>query len=158
MSLAPGSARARFAAAWVAVLVLGGSIWWGIHPPRTEHSYRQESAHSLQLLRSHVETARLWLDSVDAGKATSAAAEVALTETETDAERRAGSYSSYQPPDEAASKIRTRVTSLAARVVATLGEIRVDAQAGRWDEAVAAESDLERLSDQLRDLQRQVAP
>lgn len=80
------------------VLALGGCMWWGIHPPRTEHAYWRESASTLQLLRSDVETAKLWLTSYAEDKVTSQATKVALTETETDANRRSSSYSPYRPP------------------------------------------------------------
>lgn len=153
-----GQRRLRVTSAWVIVVILAGCVWWGIHPPRTEDSYRRESASTLELLRSDVETANLWLESFDHRRVTSAAAEVALTETETDADRRASSYSSYQPPDASLTTVRADVSALADQVVTALGEIRVDVRADRWEQAVAARTDLERLSRQLTRLQRQVAP
>lgn len=150
--------RGRFVTPWLAVLVLAASLWWGLHPPRTEDAYRRESASTAELLRSDVETAKLWLEASRAGKVTSAAAEVALAETETAAGRRASSYASYQPPTPASTALRAEVTSLADQVVSMLGEVRVDARAGRWDDAYGATSDLARLSERLRDLQERVAP
>lgn len=100
----PEQRRRRFVVTWVLVLALGGCVWWGIDPPRTQHAYRRESASTLQLLRSDVETAKLWLTSYAEDKVTSPATKVALTETETDANRRSSSYSSYQPPPATWSK------------------------------------------------------
>lgn len=154
----PKQRRRRFVIAWVLVLALGGCMWWGIHPPRSEHAYRREAASTLQLLRSDVETTQLWLTSHAEDKVTTPATEVALTETETDANARSSSYSSYQPPARDLVEVRSKVLTLADEVVSTLGEIRVDALAGRWDEAVTARTDLERLAGELRDLQREVTP
>lgn len=154
----PGQRRRRFVYAWVLVLGLGGCVWWGIHPPRTEDAYRREAASTLQLLRSDVETANLWLTSHAEDKVTGPATEVALTETEADANARASSFSSYQPPAADLVEVRSQVLTLSDEVVSTLGVIRVDALAGRWNEAVAARTDLERLAGELRDLQRKAAP
>lgn len=92
------------------------------------------------------------------GKVTSAATEVALTETETDAVSGLAGYSAYQPPNQAATDVRAEVTATGNRVVALLGEVRIDARAGRWDDASAASDDLVALSQRLHDLQRQIAP
>lgn len=64
------SARRRFTAAWVVVIVFGGCVWWGLHPPRAEQSYRQQSANTVELFRSNVETARIWLVAMRDGKVT----------------------------------------------------------------------------------------
>jgi hypothetical protein len=152
------TARTRFTAAWLVVLVLSGCLWWGLHPPRTEHSYRQRSASTVALLRSNVETTRLWLAAIDAGRATSNATRVALTETETDANSALTGYSGYQPPDPTTADVRGRVIALGDQVVALLGEIRVDARAGRWEDALGTRDELDSLSRRLTDLQRRVAP
>lgn len=156
--------RARAGGRWrsigpgLVVVLLGACVWWGVHPPRTEETYRQESAHTVELLRSQVETARIWLEEKDAGKVTTFAVEVALTETETDAESVLSGYAAHQPPGREATRLRGDVTALGDRVVALLGSVRVDARAGRWAEAVAAAEDLAALSRELRVLRRRALP
>ncbi len=148
----------RLAAAWVVVLVAAACLWWGIHPPRTEEAYRSESAGTVELLRSHVGTADLWLRSFGDGRVTAPAASVALREAETDADHAASAYASYQPPSAQARELRVRVTALADRVVTELGTIRVAAEAGRWRDAVAARTTLRSLLKELRSLHRELAP
>jgi hypothetical protein len=150
------SARGRFVVAWVLVLVVAGCVWWGIHPPRDASAYREESTRTVQLLRSHVGTARLWIEGVDEGRLTRTAASVALVEASTDADAEATSYSSLDPGDAASTRVWSRVSSLADEVAAALAEVRVAARAGRWDDVVAVLPKLERLSAGLADLHRSV--
>lgn len=150
--------RARFTAAWTVVLALAASLWWGIHPPRTEDAYRRESATVSERLASHLRTASIWLDTYDAGNATAAATTVALTETETDAQRDASGLAAYQPPNRATTDLRTRVEDLAQQAVTLLGDVRIDARSGRWTAATDAAGELERLADRLMELSREVRP
>lgn len=152
------SGRRRFTAAWLTVLVLSGCLWWALHPPRSEDHYRQESADTAELLRSNVETTRLWLDARAADRVTSNAAEVALTETEGDADSTLSGYTAHQPPSQTATELRSEVAAIGDRAVTLLGQIRIDARSGHWDAALAARDDLEVVSRQLADLQRRAAP
>ncbi len=150
--------RGRFVAAWALVLLVAASVWWGIHPPRDASAYREESTRTVELLRSHVETARLWIEGVRDGKLSRAAASVALTEASADADTQASSYSSLDPNDAASKRIWSRVASMADGVSAALADLRVAARAGRWDDAEAMIPRLDRLSARLATLQRSVAP
>jgi hypothetical protein len=150
--------RHRFTAAWLTVLVLSGCLWWALHPPRSEDHYRQESADTVELLRSNVETTRIWLDARAVDRTTSNAVEVALTETEGDADRTLSGYTAHQPPSPTTTELRSEVATIGDRVVTLLGQIRVDARSGRWDAALAARDDLEVVSRQLAALQRKAAP
>lgn len=149
--------RGRFVAACVLVLLVAGSVWWGIHPPRDPSAYREESTRTVQLLRSQVETARLWIEGVRDDRVTRTAASVALTEASTDASNQRSSYSSLDPNGTASTHTWSRVSSMADRVAAVLGDVRVAARAGRWDDVVAALPRLDRLSRSLAELQRSVA-
>lgn len=156
--MSPTLGRHRFTAAWLTALVLSGCLWWALHPPRSEDHYRQESADTAELLRSNVETSRLWLEARAADRVTSNAVEVALTETESDADTTLSGYTAYQPPSPTATDLRGDVAAIGDRVVTLLGQIRIDARSGNWNAVLAARDDLEVLSRQLADLQRRAAP
>ena len=84
----------------------------GIHPPRDASAYREESTRTVKLLRSQVETARLWIEGVDQGRVPRAAASVALTEASTDAGRQASSYSSLDPAHSSSASGDRPITAL----------------------------------------------
>lgn len=150
--------RGRFVAGWGVVLVLAACLWWGVHPPRTEDAYLRESSSVAERLASHVRTAAMWLDTYAAGDATGAATTVALTETESDAQRDASSYASYQPPGLESTAVRDRVDSLAHQAVTLLSQVRIDARAGRWDAATSHADELDRLAGRLLDVSREARP
>ncbi|MDQ4054342.1 MAG: hypothetical protein M3237_16785 [Actinomycetota bacterium] len=154
--MAAAQDRRRFIGSWVLVLTVAGCVWWGIHPPRDPHDYREESARTLQMLRSHVETARLWAEGVEDGRVLRTAASVGLTETSTDADAQSSRYSSLVPSDRESTRIWRQVSSLSDEVASRLSDIRLDARVGRWHEVVAALPSLARLSDRLGDLEREV--
>lgn len=152
------STRGRFTVAWGLVLALAASVWWGIHPPRTEEAYRREAVTTTQRLASHLRTAVIWLESYEDGEVTASATTVALTEMESDADRDASGFTSQQPPNRETARLRARVEELAQQAVSLLGEARVDARAGRWVTATDTAEDLSGLSSQLLDLAREERP
>jgi len=153
----PASQRRRLFLGWVAlVLTVAGSVWWGIHPPRDTEGYRGESVRTLQMLRSHVETARLWAEGVEDDRVLRTAASVGLTEASTDADMQSSHYSSLDPGDRESDRIWRKVSALADEAASALSDVRVDARVGRWHEVVAALPRLARLSDSLRELELEV--
>jgi hypothetical protein len=139
------------------LFVVAASVWWGVHPPRSTEAYRDRSLSTVETLQSQVATTRLWLRQVADDRVLRTTAAVALEETETDASSQSSTYSAWQPPDSASSRVRSEVTPLADEVVSALGDVRIAAHAGRWSEAVSEAGKLtgllhrlDRLASELR--------
>lgn len=143
----------RSAIAWLALVVVAGSLWWGVHPPRSPEAYRQRTAMTVQMLHSQVASTRLWLQSVADDEVLRTTAAVAVDEAETGASGQSATFASWQPPDQASLRLRLRVSAVAERVVSALGDVRIAVREGRWPEAVDMDRSLARLQKRLERLQ-----
>lgn len=143
----------RLAAAALLLTVVGGSVWWGIHPPRTAASYQTRTTMTLETLSSQVASTRVWLRAVADDRVLATTAAVAVEEAETDASSQTSTYAAWQPPDHASQQLRARVTALGDEVVTALGEVRIAARGGRWSDAVAMRGRLSKLEHRLSQLQ-----
>jgi len=118
----------------LASLVVVASLEYAVAPPRSAPAYSQRASSTLELLRSQVQTARLWIDAVEAGQVTRPAASVAFTEAEEDARTQAGAFAAYDPPEplERTEPLRKLVTTAGDDTVSLLGEVRVAATTDQW--------------------------
>jgi hypothetical protein len=146
----------RFGVAFLLLLVVAGSVWWGIHPPRTEEGYRTHTVMALETLSSQVASTRVWLDAVAHERVLRTTAAVAVEEAETDASSQTSTYAAWQPPDRSSEQVRARVTALGDEVVTALGEVRIAAREGRWSDAVAMRGTLATLEHRLARLEAAV--
>lgn len=89
--------RSRLIALVAGALVVA-SLWYVQAPPRGAAAYRERAAETAGALRSHVESARLWIAALADGEVTRAATTVALEESEADARGAASAFAAYDPP------------------------------------------------------------
>ncbi len=118
----------------LASLAVVASLEYAVAPPRSAPAYSQRASATLELLRSQVQTTRLWIDAVEAGQVSRTAASVAFTEAEEDARTQAGAFASYDPPEplERTQPLRELMTSAGDATVSLLSEVRVAATTDRW--------------------------
>lgn len=138
---------------FVAALVLA-SLWYLTAPPRNSGEYRDRAAATAALLRSHVQTARLLIETVQADRSTHAFATVGFEEAEADALAAGGRFLAYDPPL-ADEELRTRLETLASETTGALAEVRITAHAGRWDELATVVDRLRRLAERLDSFARE---
>ncbi len=140
--------RARAWGIGAAVAVLAASVWYVQAPPRTAGDYRERAAMAAETLRSQVETARLWVRELEAGRATRRAAVVGFREAEADAEAAASEFAGFDPRGDT-REIRSDLTALGAQVTDALGQLRIAAQDGRWNALPALAGPLPELARRL---------
>ncbi|MFI1453928.1 hypothetical protein [Streptomyces roseus] len=123
---------------------------------RTEEDYRLKAANTAEAAASAVGTARLATEAAGRGNTTSAYASVLLGEAEKDLAGAEQAFTSRQPPDANADRIRGEVTDAlsaagdamtAARIAARRGEST--ALAGHTPALAKAQDQLERLEERL---------
>ena len=139
----------------VAAAVAFGSMWYAVAPPRSADSYEQRAVDSAALLRSHVQTARLWARAVREDNVTRAAASVAFEEAETDARAVADRFATFDPPDplDTTEPLRDRLLRAASDAVEVLAQVRIAADTGQWarlDELLPRLDDMQRKLDDLQ--------
>lgn len=140
-----------FAVLVVALLALV-SIWWLVHPPRDAPEYRERAAQTAELLRSQVQTARIWADAVGAGRVTHNAAAIGFADSERAAQSTAASLQSWDPPP-GTGALRERLTARAADTTAALGGLRIAAHRGDWEAVPPAARELAPLARALERLE-----
>ena len=138
----------------VAVAVLAfASLWYVEAPPRSATAYREEAVNTTETLRSQVQTARIWLRTLDRDDSTRAAAAIGFREAEEDANKATSSFESYDPPA-GADQLRSEVTTLASDVTTALAELRIAAHRGQWDALPGRAAPLPELSKRLDELKK----
>ena len=141
-----------------AVLALAAvSLWWLQHPPRTEEDYRQRAAQTAESLGSYVATTRIWSREIRRGRATRAAAAIALEEAATGAASTASTFESWIPP-RGLDRLRSKVAGAASTVTDALGRIHLAAERDEWQNVSAAEDDLRVVESQLARLADEARP
>jgi len=129
-------------AALVALAAL--SLWWLQHPPRTSAAYRHEAVKTLESLRSHVGTTRLWARELAEGDATRAAAAIAFEEASRGAQTTASTFDATVPP-RGEAEIRSTVGAVAAETSDSLGRLHIAARRDEWEAVPLARDDLDGL-------------
>lgn len=135
----------------LALLAVVASLEYAAAPPRSAPAYSQRASATLELLRSQVQTTRLWIDALEAGKVTRPAASVAFAEAEEDARTQAGAFAVYDPPEplERTQPLRELVSSAGDETVSLLGEVRVAATTDRWGRLAELAPRLDRCQKRL---------
>lgn len=133
------------------------SLWWLVHPPRTDEEYRKRAAQTAESLRSHVATARLWAREVDRRRVTRGAAAVALEESSTGANSSASTFESWVPPEDL-NRLRAVVTDVASTTTSVLGELHVAAEQDEWKAVAAAQPRLRELEVRLIEVASEARP
>jgi hypothetical protein len=146
--------RAALAAVFGSVV---WSVWYGIHPPRGEDAYRADASSTAHALYSQVRTTELWIGGVDEGDVTYPAAAVAFREAEADAGAALAAFREYDPPSQPMAGLRARVVDAGNQAVALLGDVRIAAHAGQWDQVVQLGGRLEQVHRRLSALEAEAA-
>lgn len=126
-------------------------------PPRGLDGYRERAAHTAEALGSQVQTALLWAEAHDDGKAFSTSTLVSFEEAEEDAVAAAKSFEGFTPP-RGGERWRTRFVALAVEVNDALAQLRIAGAQGRWDEVPALSAPLPRLASELTRFEERVEP
>lgn len=116
---------------------------------RTGADYEEKVANAAEAARSSVETARLVVTAVEAGKSPAAYTSRTLSDVESAVGTVSTQLGSVQPPTEESNRLRTRITSLLTECHSTLGDLRIAARDGRTTELVALGERLPALSARL---------
>jgi hypothetical protein len=141
-------------AAFVTVIVLAGSLWYGHAPPRSAGAYRRQAVTTVDLLSSQVNTARLWIREVRDGRVTRPAASVAFREAEDDARATAERFAGY---DSAGSgDLRERVQPVAEDAVEALAAVRIATHGGDWQRLGDLDGGLSQVGRRLAELGREL--
>ncbi|MGW7357231.1 hypothetical protein ACWGI0_11540 [Streptomyces sp. NPDC054802] len=145
---APGACPRR-AAVVLPVLVLLATLAGCVGTSRTGADYEEKVANAAEAARSSVETARLVVTAVEAGKSPAAYTSRTLSDVESAVGTVSTQLGSVQPPTEESNRLRTRITSLLTECHSTLGDLRIAARDGRTTELVALGERLPALSARL---------
>lgn len=145
-------------ALWFAALVLlAGALLYITAPPRGLDGYRERAAASAEALASPLETALLWAQVRDGGRALPTTTLVAFEEAEDDADATARGFESYVPPA-GAERLRSRFVALAGESTDALEQLRIAAKQGRWEELAALSAPLPGLSRRLERFEERAEP
>ncbi|WP_344393824.1 hypothetical protein [Streptomyces vastus] len=120
----------------------------------SETDYQEKVANAAEAARSSVQTARLVVEAVDEGKALGPYTARALSDAETSLASVATQFGSVQPPTTRSTVLRSEVASLLEECRTALGDLRIAARDGHFDELTALAEPLPRLAGQLQRLQR----
>jgi hypothetical protein len=127
------------------------SVWYIMAPPRGESDYRERAFETAQALRSHVQSTRIWVRTLQRGGTLRSSATVAFREAEEDATKVASGFASYQPPP-GTDGLRSAMIALASDVEDALAAVRIAAQREQWSSVPEAAAPLADLSGRLRGL------
>lgn len=158
----PGSTRtfAPTLATWVApvavVTVVLAGLWYGHAPPRSDAAYRKSASDTAGFLHSQLETARLWVGERP-DQVLDTSVEVAIEESETDADTTLGRFAGYDPP-RGQERLRKRLTALGEQATRLLAEMRIAARRGDWALLAELRGRAEEPSTKLEELSKQVLP
>jgi hypothetical protein len=139
------------AVAGVAVLV--ASLWWLQEPPRSEPAYADRAADTAATLRSQVETARIWAETVADGRTLLTSAAIGLEEADADAATALSDFEELDPPS-GATGLRAAVGAAGGEAVDLLATVRIAAQHGDWSAVTARRDSLARMGDRMHALER----
>jgi hypothetical protein len=120
----------------------------------SETDYQEKVANAAEAARSSVQTAKLVVEAADEGKAPGAYTARTLSDSETSLASVATQIGSVQPPTAKSTALRGEVTSLLDECRTVLGDLRIAARDGHFDELSALAEPLPRLAGQLQRFQR----
>lgn len=138
-------------------VAVAAALWYLVAPPRSPDSYREHAAKTLETLRSQVQTARLWEESVQRDDVFRSSATVGFEEAEADANKAASSFEGYEPPA-GTEDVRSDVSDIAAETTSALAELRIAARRGDWAAVHERAAPLGPLADRLEALAQAVRP
>ncbi|MFD5326446.1 hypothetical protein [Streptomyces sp. NPDC127092] len=145
---------AACASAGVLLLVL--SLCGCVSSSRTDTDYRNKAANSAEAVRSSVETARLLVRAVDAGKSPGPYTSRTLSQLEGAVGSVSTQFGSVQPPTRESVRLRTGLIDLLDEVESVLSELRIAARQGRLQALPRLAEPLPGLSERLRRFQELV--
>lgn len=143
--------------AFGAIAVVAAALWYVTAPPKGVDGYRERAAATAETLVSQLETARLWAESEEEGKALRTTVLVGFEETEEDAEAAATRFEGYEPPD-GVGNLREELTNLATEATEALAALRIAAQQERWEDVRELSRPLPGLSERLGALEERAEP
>ena len=149
--------KRRIATVFGVVALGAAALWYLTAPPKGVDGYRERAASSAETLRSQVQLARIWVESVEDGESTRTAALVGLQETERDASSAASTFERHEPPSESV-ELRSAFSSLAGEVTDALGALRVAAQLEEWSRVPQLSEPLPGLAERLREFEERAEP
>jgi hypothetical protein len=139
--------RSRLLAVLAGVLVVA-SVWYVTAPPRGVADYRERAAQTADKLRSHVQSARLWVRTLDGDRTLRSSAAVGFREAEDDAVTDASRFAGYDPPA-GTDGLRSDLTKLSSDVEDALAALRIVTQRDEWSRVPATGAPLAELSKRL---------
>lgn len=142
---------------FAAIALVAAALWYVTAPPKGVDGYRERSASTAETLVSQLETARLWAQGEEEGKALRTTVLVGFEEAEEDAGAAASQFESYEPPDGVAG-LREELTGLAAEATEALAALRIAAQQERWEDVPELARPLPELSEKLSALEERAEP
>lgn len=137
-----------WAVAAVAILVVAASAWYVNAPPRSPASYRERAVETAEILRSNVQSTRIWTRTLERDKALTTAAAVGFREAEEDAAKAASSFAVYAPPV-GSDALRSELSALGNEVEDALASVRIASQRSQWSRVPAAATPLPDLAARL---------
>lgn len=114
------------------IVIAAGALWYLAAPPKGEDGYRERAASSAETVRSQVQVARIWVETLEDAESTHAAVAVGLRQAEADALSAANQFESYEPPS-GLVELRDRYSALATEATDALAALRVAAQDEEWE-------------------------
>ncbi len=138
-------------------LLVIASLWYVQAPPRSEEAYHDRAVDTLERLRSHVQTARIWVRSREDGEVTHQAATVGLRETEEDAHKVASKFEAYDPPA-GTEDLRAQVSAVATDTTDALARLRIATAREEWNDLSELADPLAPLAERLADLEKAAKP
>jgi hypothetical protein len=133
----------------VPVLLLLAVLTSCVGASRTGTDYEEKVANAAEAARSSVETARLVVTAVKAGKSPATYTRRTLSDVESAVGTVSTQLGSVQPPTEESVRLRSRITSLLTECHSALGDLRIAARDGSTTELVSLGERLPALSARL---------
>jgi hypothetical protein len=137
--------------------VVGVGLWYVVAPPRSVDGYRERASSTAEVLRSQVQTARIWLRTLARGDALRTSARVGLRESEEDASAAAEGFQRFDPPV-GTDAVRAGLSELSSQTTARLADIRIAADRGQWARLPQLGGRLPALADRLRRFAQRAQP
>jgi hypothetical protein len=140
-----------------AAAVVAASLWYLQAPPRSPDAYAERAADTAATMRSQVETARIWAQTVADGETLLTSARVGLAEADTDASTALSDFEELDPPA-GTTHVRDTVAHTGGDAVALLAALRIDAHHGQWARVESRRAALRRIGARLERLERKTRP
>ena len=140
-----------------AIALAAAVLWYLTAPPKGEDGYRERAASSIETVRSQVQVARIWVETLEDGEATRAAVAVGLRQVEADALSAADEFESFEPPS-GLLELRDRYAALSADATDALAALRIAAQEEAWERLGELARPLPAIAEDLELLEEEAEP